>query len=96
MRDQSEGMTGMIPDHHRLDLAARLAYALLRQQGALSLEDIEALPIVYGRHEALAVANRLLRSDVGDVEESSAARAGSLNRRDHLLCLKSELSRARV
>jgi hypothetical protein len=72
----------------RLDLATRLAYALLRQAGSLSLGEIEALPAVLTRQEALGVANRLLQSPEGDVEESPAARAGAVTRDDHLICLK--------
>ena len=44
-----------------LDLAAAAAIALLTK-GRISLAEIEAIPCVRGRREAIAVANRLLRS----------------------------------
>ena len=73
----------------RLGIATRLAYALLRQAGSLSLAEIEALPPVRSRQEALDVANRLLQSADGDVEESAAARMGPVTRQDQVVRLRS-------
>jgi len=71
----------------RLSAATRLAYALLRQSGSLSLAEIEALPFIEDSHEALAVANRLLQAGQG-IEESEQARSGVLTRRDQVLSLR--------
>ena len=79
----------------RLNIGFRLAYALLRQYGTLSLADIEALPVVQSREEALSIANRLLSETGGNVQESEHARVGTLTRQDDLLRLRSTARRRR-
>lgn len=58
-----------VSEENRLDIATRVAYALLRQSGHLSLEEIEAIPIVLDRDEALSIEARLLQ--VADLREET-------------------------
>jgi hypothetical protein len=58
-----------------LDIATRLAAALLLQDGRLSLSEIEALPFVEGYEDALTIARRLLQAF--DAEETQRHVPGS-------------------
>ena len=78
----------------RMEIATKLAHALLRHSGSLSLAEIEALPTVQSREEALSVANRLLSDAQHDVEESATARMGAIGRQDQVLRLRSSAADA--
>ncbi len=67
------------------ELNLRLAGALLIQNGGISLSEIEALPFVNDRKEALAIAKRLLNGSVGPYRVTVSESRGDL---DISLCLE--------
>ena len=61
------------------ELNLRLAGVLLVQNGGISLSEIEALPFVKDRREALAIAKRLLNGSVGPYRVTVSENRGDLD-----------------